>query len=88
MDFDSEQFWNQRIEQLRKWRRQHPEMAPKLYMLMRQFQKMKFESCKHLQQYNSTKRPQHLKQAMIIVDQADVIYKRLSKLELIASLAK
>lgn len=63
-------------------------MAPKLHMLMRQFEKTKIKCFKHLQDYSYTKNPKHLENADKLVVDAKTIHERIRKLEFIATLSK
>jgi hypothetical protein len=83
-----ENFWANRIQSLKQWRKQHPEHAPKLHMIMKKFQAMQIEHIKLLQDYHYRNKKSSFTKAQQLVDEADNIYKKLSKLELIASLSK
>jgi hypothetical protein len=57
-------------------------------MLMRKFQTMQIEHIKLLQEYNYRNKKSALIKAEQLVEEAEQLYKKLSKLEMIATLTK
>lgn len=85
---DYSQFWDDCIHDFRRWRVVHPSMGPKLYMLTRKFEKMRTEYHRLNQHHFQTNNPRYLQEVKTLVDEAEEIYKRLKKLEFLATLAK
>ena len=83
-----ENFWDSRLQTLKQWRKQHPEYAPKIHMIMRKFQTMQIEHIKLLQEYHYRNKKSALVKAEKLVEEAEQLYKKLSKLEMIATLTK
>jgi oligoribonuclease NrnB/cAMP/cGMP phosphodiesterase (DHH superfamily) len=83
-----ENFWDERIQTLKQWRKLHPEYAPKIHMLMRKFQTMQIEHIKLLQEYHYRNKKSCLIRAEKIKQEADELFNKLSKFELLATLTK
>jgi oligoribonuclease NrnB/cAMP/cGMP phosphodiesterase (DHH superfamily) len=83
-----ENFWDERIQTLKQWRKLHPAYAPKIYMVMKKFQAMQIAHIKLLQEYHYQNKKSALIKAEQLVEEAEQLYKKLSKLEMIATLTK
>ena len=83
-----EKFWDTIIQTIRHWRRQHPEHAPKLHIIERKIQTMQIEHIKHLQEFHYRNRKSSLERAEKIKKEAEELFKKLSKFELLATLSK
>lgn len=83
-----EQFWDDILQTLKQWRRQHPEHAPKLHMIERKIQTMQMSYIKNLQEYHYRKRKSCLEKAEKTKQEAEKLFKTLSKFELLATLSK
>jgi hypothetical protein len=83
-----EQFWENRIQTMKQWRKQHPDHAPKIHMIMKKFQAMQIEHIKLLQEYHYRNKKSCLEKAEKLKHEAELLYKKLSKLELITTLSK
>jgi oligoribonuclease NrnB/cAMP/cGMP phosphodiesterase (DHH superfamily) len=83
-----EQFWDNRIQTMKQWRKQHPNYAPKIHMIMKKFQTMQIEHIKLLQEYHYRNSKTSLDKAEKLKQEAELLYKKLSKFELLATLTK
>lgn len=83
-----EQFWDSMLQTIKQWRRQYPEHAPKLYMIGKKIQSMQMQHIKCLQEYHYRNRRSCLEQAEKIKQEAEELFRKLSKFELLASLSK
>jgi hypothetical protein len=81
-------FWDERIQTMKKWRKQHPDWAPKVHMLMKKFEKMQINYIKLMQEYHYRKLSSSLEKANELKNTADLIYNKMSKLEFLATLSK
>jgi hypothetical protein len=81
-------FWDERIQTLKKWRKLYPNHAPLIYKVQKNFESMQIDHIKLLQDFHYRKSKTSLEKAEKIQNEADQQYKRLLKLELIAALSK
>jgi superoxide dismutase len=88
MENYEDNFWQESIDTLRKWRRDHPAHAPKLYRLGKTIEAMRIQYRKHYQEYFQKQNPYALEKANAVKQDAEALLKKLSKLELLASLSK
>jgi len=88
MNNQLEQFWDERIKTMQLWRKQHPAYAPKIYMVMKKFQAMQIEHIKLLQEYHYRNKKSCLEKSEKLKQEADELFKKLSKFELLATLTK
>jgi hypothetical protein len=88
MEPDFDQFWIERREQLRKWRKNHPEHGALLYRISKNFEKMHVEYIKLMQDYQHRNKKSSREQAEKLQSSAEKLFDRLSRLELLASLSK
>lgn len=86
-DFDYK-FWDDKLQTMKQWRKQHPGWAPKVHMLMNKFQTMQLEYIKLMQDYHYRRSKSSLEKAEELKQIAEEIYTRMSKLEFLASLSK
>jgi hypothetical protein len=85
---DEDTFWNDSIDALRLWRKKHPNYAPQIYKVQKTFEDMRIQHQKNMQQYFQKKSVGYFEQAEKIKHDAELIYKKISKLELLATLSK
>ena len=83
-----EQFWDDILQTLKQWRRQHPEHAPKLHMLGKKIHAMQIEYIKHRQEYFYRNSKTSLEKSEQIKKEAEELFTKLSKFELLATLSK
>jgi hypothetical protein len=83
-----EQFWDDMLQTLKRWRKQHPEYAPKIHMIERKMHNMQMMHIKNLQEYHYRNRKSCLDRAEKIKKEAEELFKKLSKFELLATLSK
>jgi hypothetical protein len=83
-----EQFWDDILQTIKQWRRQHPEHAPKLHMIERKIRTMQIEHIKHLQEFHYRNRKSSLEKSEKIKKEAEKLFKTLSRFELLATLSK
>lgn len=88
MEEDTDKFWEDCVSTLRKWRKEHPGSAPKLYKITKTIESMQNQYNKHIQDYYYKKNNFALERAESLKKEAETLLKRLSKLELLASLSK
>lgn len=88
MEEDTDKFWEDCVSTLRKWRKEHPAYAPKLYKITKTIESMQIQYKKNLNDYTYKKTPSSLDRANTIKKEAEDLFKKLSKLELLASLSK
>ena len=88
MEEDPNKFWEDCFSTLRKWRKEHPAHAPKLYKITKTIESMQIQYKKNINDYTYKKNPSALERAISIKQEAEDLVKKLSKLELLASLSK
>jgi hypothetical protein len=85
---DEDTFWNDRIDTLKSWRKKHPGYAPQIYKVQKTFEDMRIQYQKNMQQHFQKKSVGCFNRAEKIKHEADLIYKKISKLEFLATLSK
>lgn len=85
---EEDKFWEDCVSLLRKWRKEHPGSAPKLYKITKTIELMQNQYNKQIQDYCYKKNNFALERAESIKKEAEILLKKLSKLELLASLSK
>lgn len=85
---DEDTFWNDCIDTLKLWRKKHPNYAPQIYKVQKTFEDMRIQHQKNMQQYFQKKSLGCFDRAEKIKQEADLIYKKISKLEFLATLSK
>jgi hypothetical protein len=88
MNQNLENFWDSRLQTIKQWRRRHPEHAPKLYIISKKIENMRNEYIKNLQEYHYRKSKSKLEKAEKIKKEAEELFNKLSKFELLVSLSK
>lgn len=84
----TDNFWDNCVKDFKLWRKLYPGYAPQIRKVEKQFESMRLEHIKNLQEYHYRNRKSCLVKAEDIKAEAEQAYKKLSKLELIASLSK
>ena len=82
------QFWDNIFSTIRKWRKSHPEYSPKLGMISNKLRTMQLNYIKNLQEYHYRNRKSNLEKAQEIKKEAEELFKKLSKFEMLATLSK
>jgi hypothetical protein len=83
-----EQFWEKTIQTFKKWRKQHPEHALKLHMISKKIEIMRLDYIKNIQEFQYRKSKTSLEKAEKIKQEAEKLFKTLSRFELLATLSK
>jgi hypothetical protein len=83
-----EQFWDNILQTIKQWRKQHPEHAPKLYLVQKKIESMQVLYMRNLQEYHYRNSKASLHRSKKIKQEADELFKKLSKFELLATLTK
>ena len=85
---EEDTFWNDIIDTLKQWRRKHRSYAPQIYKVQKTFEEMRIQYQKNMQQHFQKKSVSALDNANKIRDEAEQIFKKISKLEFLATLSK
>ena len=80
--------WRQMLTEIRVWRKQHPKHAPQLHRMERNIEDMYFRYLLLIKKNPFNSNPRDLEKAEEIKQEAAVLFKKLSKMEIIASLSK
>lgn len=85
---DEDTFWNDHINTLKQWRRKHRAYAPQIYKFQKTFESMHIQYQKNMQQYFQKKSVSSFERAEKIKQDAEQLFKKISKLEFLATLSK
>lgn len=85
---EEDTFWNERINTLKNWRRKHPGYAPQIYKVQKTFEDMHIQYQKNMQQHFQKRSISSLARAEQIKQEAEQMFKKISKLEFLATLSK
>ena len=83
-----EKFWDDMLQTLKQWRKHHPDHAPKIYMIEKKISNMQMMHIKNLQEYHYRNSKSSFERAKKIKQEAEDLFKKLSKFELLATLSK
>lgn len=82
------EFWSKSINTVRQWQQNHPQYSPKLYKIKKKLQEMQIEFIKYNKEYHLNNRKSSLDKAEKLKKEAEELLKKLSRLELLATLSK
>lgn len=85
---EEDTFWDDCINTLKQWRKKHRGYAPQIYKVQKTFEEMRIQYQKNMQQHFQKKSVSALDNANKIRDEAEQIFKKISKLEFLATLSK
>lgn len=85
---DEDTFWDNHINTLKQWRRKHRGYAPQIYKIQKTFEEMRIQYQKNMQNHYQKKSVSSLEQAEKIKQEAEQIFKKISRLEFLATLSK
>jgi hypothetical protein len=85
---EQDTFWNDIIDTLKQWRRKHRSYAPQIYKVQKTFETMHIQYQKNMQQHFQKRSVGSLARAEQIKQEAEQMFKKISKLEFLATLSK
>jgi hypothetical protein len=85
---EEDTFWDDRINTLKQWRKKHRGYAPQIYKVQKTFEEMRIQYQKNMQQHFQKRSVSSLARAEQIKQEAEQMFKKISKLEFLATLSK
>jgi len=85
---EEDTFWQDCIDTLKQWRKEHRGYAPQIYKVQKTFEEMRIQYQKNMQQHFQKRSVGSLEKANKIKAEAEQIFKKISKLEFLATLSK
>ncbi len=85
---EEDTFWDERINTLKQWRKKHRGYAPQIYKVQKTFEEMRIQYQKNMQQHLQKQSVSSLEKANKLKEEAEQIFKKISKLEFLATLSK